>query len=99
MNDIDHHVILGALPRGRAQQLKAMGVGLVINTCEEWDGNHHIYAQLGIMQVRVEIIDYTAPELPQVEQAVSAMLAFRKEHPDQKIYCHCKGTGWFHSHL
>lgn len=87
---IDDNVILGALPIGRAQQLKELGVGLVINACEEWDGNREIYRQLGIQQVIVETIDYTAPILAHAEAVVRAMNEFLAANPQGKIFVHCK---------
>lgn len=90
MSVIDENIVLGALPVGRAQTLKDMGVGLVVNTCEEWDGNADEYARLGIRQIRAETVDYTPPELADVEQVVFAMQQYLKDHPDGKIYCHCK---------
>lgn len=89
-SQIDDSIYLGALPIGKAQALKALGVGLVINTCEEWDGNREVYRELGIEQVRVETIDYTPPQLQHAEQAVTAMVRFLAENPEGKIYVHCK---------
>jgi atypical dual specificity phosphatase len=87
---IDDRVLLGGLPRGRAAELKRLGVGLVINTCEEWDGNREEYERLGIRQVVVETIDYTAPQLEQAEQAVRAMQEYLQASPGGKVYVHCK---------
>ncbi len=82
------------MPRGKAAELKELGVGLVINTCEEWNGNSEEYAKLDIQQVIVETIDYTAPELEQAEKAVNAMQVYLQKNPSGKIYVHCKGTGY-----
>lgn len=89
--------VKGALPRGKAAELKELGVGLVINTCEEWNGNSEEYAKLDIQQVIVETIDYTAPELEQAEKAVNAMQVYLQKNPSGKIYVHCKGTGYLWS--
>lgn len=53
--------------------------------CSEWNGNAEEYAKLGIQQVVVETIDYTAPELEQAEQAVGAMQEFLKSNPEKKV--------------
>ncbi len=90
LSQVDERILLGGLPRGRAEELHRLGVGLVINTCEEWDGNRDEYKRLGIRQVVIETIDYTAPELEQAEQAVRAMREFLDANPNQKIYVHCK---------
>jgi hypothetical protein len=63
-----------------------LGVGLVINTCEEWNGNAGEYQKLGIEQIIVETIDYTPPELEQAVQAVEAMNSFLKSHPNGKVF-------------
>lgn len=74
----------------QAVQLHQLGIGLVVNTCEEWDGNRDEYRALGIEQVVVETIDYTPPQLAHAEQAVAAMVRFLEEKPQGKIYVHCK---------
>lgn len=81
LNEIDSQVLLGALPLGKAAQLKELGVGLVVNTCEEWDGNRDEYKALGIEQVVLETIDYTAPKLADAERAVEAMQRFFDANP------------------
>jgi len=90
MSEIDDNIILGALPRGKAQQLWEMGVGLVINTCEEWDGNRDEYKTMGIDQVILETIDYTSPQLKDAERAVQAIQLFLADNPKGKVYIHCK---------
>jgi hypothetical protein len=88
LNEIDNQIILGALPRNRAQKLSEMGVGLVINTCEEWDGNATEYKKLGMEQMIIETIDYTAPRLTDIEKAVENMRSFLKVKNKQLFLIH-----------
>ena len=62
----------------------------MINTCEEWDGNAAEYKQLGIEQLIIETIDYTAPLLSDIEKAVEKMRSFLAHNPEKKVYVHCK---------
>ena len=88
-NTVDDCVILGALPfRWHVPPLKALGVTSVINMCEEWSGPSSIYAQHGIVQLRLPTVDYHPPSVERIEQGV----AFIRERHDSgdRVYIHCK---------
>ncbi|MFO0868718.1 MAG: phosphatidylglycerophosphatase and protein-tyrosine phosphatase 1 family protein [Pirellulales bacterium] len=86
---IDHHVILGALPREHdVPQLVAEGVCAVVNTCEEYAGPTAAYRTAGIEQLRVPTTDFHPPSLEHVRTAVE----FIQRHVTQghTVYVHCK---------
>jgi len=88
-DEIDEAVIMGALPWPRdVPTLHALGVGAVVNTCEEYAGPQAAYRQYGIEQLRIPTVDFTPPTLPDVERAV----AFMQEQVGQgrRVYVHCK---------
>jgi len=86
---IDEHVLIGALPfPSDVRRLHRVGVRGVVNTCEEYAGPSRLYANLGISQLRVRTIDFTAPSLDCVERAVE----FIESHATrgESVYVHCK---------
>jgi atypical dual specificity phosphatase len=86
---IDDAVIMGALPFARdVPSLHALGVGAVVNTCEEYAGPQAAYRRFGIEQLRIPTVDFTAPSLPDVQRAV----AFMQEQVarGKRVYVHCK---------
>jgi atypical dual specificity phosphatase len=88
-DEIDESVIMGALPWSRdVPKLHALGVGAVVNTCEEYAGPQAAYQRYGIEQLRIPTVDFTPPTLPDVERAV----AFMREQVAQgrRVYVHCK---------
>ena len=86
---VDDHVILGAFPFARdASRLQALGVGAVVNTCEEYAGPQAAYQEAGIEQLRIPTIDFTPPSLAHVEQAVQFM--DEQIAAGKKVYVHCK---------
>ena len=88
-NQVDDGVWIGALPLARdVLQLHALGIRGVVNTCEEYPGPEAAYRESGITQLRVPTIDFTAPNLQDVQQAVD----FIDEHRSHGngVYVHCK---------
>lgn len=86
---VDDHVILGAFPFARdASRLQALGVGAVVNTCEEYAGPQAAYQEAGIEQLRIPTVDFTPPSLADVEQAVQFM--DEQIAAGKKVYVHCK---------
>ncbi len=68
---IDDTVLLGALPmRGHVPQLKALGIGAVVNTCDEYAGPIGAYRAAGIEQYRIPTVDFTPPKLEDLEKSV-----------------------------
>ncbi len=86
---IDDDVYMGALPLPRdVPALQQLGVGAVVNTCEEYAGPVASYSRAGIVQLRIPTVDFTAPTLASVQDAV----AFMQQHVGlgQRVYVHCK---------
>jgi len=86
---IDPHVILGALPfASDVPGLAAEGVCAVVNTCEEYAGPLAAYSQAGIEQLRIPTLDFTPPQLEDVERAVAFIAAHAQR--GETVYVHCK---------
>ncbi len=86
---IDETVLLGALPmRGHVAELKALGIGAVVNTCEEYAGPIDAYSAAGIEQCRIPTIDFTPPSLADIEKSVNFIQA--QAAAGKKVYVHCK---------
>ncbi|MEZ6094463.1 MAG: dual specificity protein phosphatase family protein [Pirellulaceae bacterium] len=86
---IDEHVILGARPfRKDVAALAALGVGGVVNTCEEFCGPLDLYRQHGIEQFHMPTIDFTHPVLQDIDRALEFM--DRIIASGHKVYVHCK---------
>jgi atypical dual specificity phosphatase len=86
---IDDAVLMGALPfASDVPRLEALGVGAVVNTCEEYLGPVAAYARAGIEQLHIPTVDFTAPTRAHVVRAV----AFMQEQIGQgrRVYVHCK---------
>jgi len=86
---IDDAVVLGAMPFARdVPALRQLGIGAVVNTCQEYAGPTGAYARAGIVQLRIPTTDFTAPSLESVEQSV----AFMQEQISlgRRVYVHCK---------
>ncbi|MEM9410931.1 MAG: dual specificity protein phosphatase family protein [Planctomycetota bacterium] len=88
-NLVDENVILGAYPfPNDVRQLDQLGVGAVVNTCEEYEGPIKEYDYFKIDQCRIPTTDFTHPSLEDVETAVAFMEA--KIAEGSKVYVHCK---------
>ena len=86
---IDDTVLLGALPFGsHVAELKALGIGAVVNTCDEYAGPTKKYAEAGIEQCYIPTVDFTPPALEDIEKSVR----FIQMHAaaGRKVYIHCK---------
>ena len=66
-------IVLGALPflPWDPQALHAMGVRAVVNTCDEYAGQTERYAQLGIQQLYIPLVDCCPPSLEDIVQVIS----------------------------
>lgn len=88
-DEVDDHLVLGAFPLGRhVPALAALGVGAVVNTCDEYAGPRAAYEAHGIEQLRIPTVDFNAPLLEDVQRAVT----FMSDHAaaGRRIYVHCK---------
>src|SRR4051812_9089505 len=86
---VDKHVIIGAVPsRGDLIRLRELGVGAVVNMCEEFGGHGPDLAALGIDQLCLPTLDYHPPSEADLQRGIAFMLAHISA--GQKIYVHCK---------
>ncbi|HLX64642.1 MAG TPA: phosphatidylglycerophosphatase and protein-tyrosine phosphatase 1 family protein [Planctomycetota bacterium] len=86
---IDDTVLLGALPLKRdVPILKTLGIGAVVNTCQEYGGPLRAYEQAGIEQFRIPTVDFTPPSLDDIEKSVRFIQA--QAAAGKKVYVHCK---------
>lgn len=86
---IDEGVYLGALPLARdVPRWQTLGVGAVVNMCEEYAGPERAYAQAGIEQLRLPTIDFTPPSLESVQRGVAFIKAQLAR--GRGVYVHCK---------
>lgn len=88
-NWIDENVLLGALPsRSDISELAHLGVGAVVNTCEEFPGYTKELARHGMTQLYLPTLDYQSPS----KEAVRRGVEFIQEQVGmgRKVYVHCK---------
>ena len=86
---VDDHVIIGGLPRERhVIELHRMGVRAVVNLCAEATGPTGLYEELGIACLRLPTIDFSSPNLRQVEEGIAFIAA--QASCDHRTYVHCK---------
>lgn len=86
---VDQDVVLGAYPFARdVKQLSEIGIGAVVNTCQEYQGPVTEYEKYGIQQLRIPTTDFTHPTLQSIERAVDFME--RSIQQGKRVYVHCK---------
>ena len=86
---LNDSVLLGALPfASHVAELKALGIGAVVNTCDEYRGPQKAYAAAAIDQCYIPTVDFTPPSLADLECSVR----FIREQiaAGKKVYIHCK---------
>jgi atypical dual specificity phosphatase len=86
---VDERLLMGAFPSARdVEALAALGVRGVVNLCGEHEGPRAAYAQLGLEELQLSVIDYKSPSEAQTAQA----LAFIGRHvaAGARVYVHCK---------
>lgn len=86
---IEDGLYLGARPLpGDARRLADLGVRGIVNTCEEFRGYPSQYQALGIKQLWIPTVDFTHPNLDDVNAAIAFMNERRAA--GETIYVHCK---------
>lgn len=86
---VDDDVLLGALPfPHHVLELKALGIGAVINTCVEYCGPVEHYKTAGIEVLSLPTVDFTAPSIEHIREGVR----FIRDQVarGRKVYVHCK---------
>lgn len=89
---IDEGVFVGAAPLtllDHPSQLKSLGVGAVVNLCDEYSGPVKQWKELGVQHLYLPTVDHTEPSLDQLDQAVSFIALHRAQ--GREVYVHCKG--------
>ena len=88
-DEVHPQVILGARPfRCDVAKLANLGVGGVVNTCEEFRGPIDLYQQHSIAEFWIPTVDFTHPSLFDVQRAVQFME--QQMARGKKVYVHCK---------
>ena len=86
---IDDDVYMGAMPFSRdVSTFQRIGIGAVVNTCEEYTGPVATYNRAGIVQLRIPTVDFTPPALESVRIAVAFMQ--QQIGLGRRVYVHCK---------
>ena len=86
---IDERIIIGAFPlRSVVPDLRTEGVRAVVNMCNEYDGPTQSYAELGITQLRLQVVDFVSPTLEHIDKAIDFMNAHANR--GESVYVHCK---------
>jgi atypical dual specificity phosphatase len=80
---------MGALPFScDVPTFQRIGIGAVVNTCEEHAGPVATYDRAGIVQLRIATVDFTHPTLASVQSAVAFMQ--QQIGLGRRVYVHCK---------
>ncbi len=68
--------------------MQDVGVGAVVNMCEEYAGPIDAYSDSGITQLHLPTVDFASPSLEDVRAGVE----FIEDHLNQghAVYVHCK---------
>ncbi len=86
---VNDDVLLGALPvRADLAKLQAMGVGAVVNLCDEFAGYVDALGELGLEQLHLPILDYHSPQEAEVLAGIRFMVG--QVGAGRKVYVHCK---------
>ena len=88
---IDDHVIIGCAPMGFLEhplKLHRLGVGAVINLCDEYGGPQSAYDDLGISQLRLQTVDHYESDIKQLITGVEFIKNCKAR--GEKVYIHCK---------
>ena len=88
-DQVEDGLLFGAVPsRREVRQLAAMGVGAVVNLCEEFDGHTRELPSLNVVQLDLPTLDYHCP----TERHLIRGIAFIIEHRSAAtpVYVHCK---------
>jgi atypical dual specificity phosphatase len=88
---IDDTAYLGCAPLAivnHPAKLHKLGVRGVINMCYEYDGPKAAYAELGMKQLHLPVVDHFEPSVAQLQEAVAFIQECKLK--GQKVYIHCK---------
>lgn len=88
-SQIDDNVIVGPQPSfWDVPHLVELGIGAVVNMCEEYSGPIETYKQHSIVQLRLPTTDHNEPSLENINEAIK----FIEEQIKigHKVFVHCR---------
>ena len=83
---VDATLILGALPIKSVRN--KLSVNKFVNMCKEWPGPVNEYQSMDIEQLWLATIDYTCPNLNQINDGVRFIQ--KAKESSETVYLHCK---------
>lgn len=86
---IDEHVLVGMVPtRGEMEELRRLGIGAVVNLCQEFAGHSAELERLGMQQLHLPTLDFHPPTAEDMRRGV----AFIRQAiaGGRMVYVHCK---------
>lgn len=88
-DQVEDGLLFGAVPsRREVRQLATLGVGAVVNLCEEFDGHTCELAASGVVHLHLPTLDYHCPTEPDLVRGISFILEHRSA--TTSVYVHCK---------
>lgn len=91
-SEINEYLIIGSMPLPKdVILLHRLNCGAVVNMCREYAGPLAEYQRWGIVQHRAPTADLCQPTLRDIIEGCEFMHDFRRSHPSQRIFVHCKG--------
>ncbi len=86
---VDDHVAAGSLPSARElRRFAELGVGAVVNLCEEYAGDAAALASCGLRQLRLPTLDYHCPSREHLLEGIAFMQS--EVAAGRKVLVHCK---------
>ena len=90
--EINDYLIVGSMPLPNdGRILHELNCGAVVNMCREYEGPINEYQRYGIIQYRAPTPDLCQPTLQHIIDGCEFMHEFRRQHPNKRIFVHCKG--------
>ncbi len=88
-DQVEDGLLFGAVPsRREVRQLATLGVGAVVNLCEEFEGHMGELAAAGIVQLHLPTLDYQCPAEGDLARGITFIIEHRSAATS--VYVHCK---------
>lgn len=88
-DQVEGGLLFGAVPSPRElRQLATMGVGAVVNLCEEFEGHTRELAAAGLVQLHLPTLDYHCPTEDDLVRGITFI--FEHRSATTSVYVHCK---------
>jgi atypical dual specificity phosphatase len=86
---VDEWVLFGAVPsEAQIGELRGLGVGAIVNMCEEFAGHTRAMESCGIEQLRLPTLDYHSPSEADLVRGIDFIA--RQITSGHRIFIHCK---------